>query len=80
MCFDGCTTEVWLDLVREAHTDGTAFLRALRAIGADTPADPAATLSPGALRRALRAFDAGGASVSYAVATCLIRRADRPAG
>ncbi len=77
MRFDGCATEIRLDLVREAHADGTAFLRALRAIGADTPADPAATRSPGALRRALRAFDAQGASVTYAVATCLIRRGGR---
>ncbi|GEP00452.1 methyltransferase [Methylobacterium haplocladii] len=75
--FGGCTAEIRLDLLREAHADGAAFLRALRTIGAQTPADQAAILSPGALRRALRAFDAQGASVTYAVATCLVRRADR---
>ncbi|MCE4222567.1 methyltransferase domain-containing protein [Methylobacterium sp. C25] len=78
MRFENCRTEIRLEDVRETHADGAAFLRALRAIGADTPAELAAPRSAGQLRRALRAFDAQGASVTYAVATCLIRRAGEP--
>ncbi|GEP10800.1 methyltransferase domain-containing protein [Methylobacterium gnaphalii] len=75
MRFAACRTEIRLEDVRETHEDGAAFLRALRAIGAQTPSDLTAARSPGQLRRALRAFDARGATVTYAVATCLIRRA-----
>lgn len=80
MRFAGCLTEIRLDTLREDHADGAAFLRALRTIGAQTPADRAVIRSPGALRRALRTFEAQGSSVTYAVATCLIRRIDCPAG
>lgn len=73
MSFAGCTTRVSVAPLVEAHGDGRAFLRSLRAIGASTPAGRRA-LSPGALRRVLQVFEAGGASVTYAVATCLIRR------
>ena len=76
--FEGCASEVRLDRLRESHADGRAFLRALRAIGAGTPAVPASQRSAGALRRALRAFEAQGASVTYAVAIVLIRRGTPP--
>lgn len=69
-----CTIEVSLAPIVETHADGRAFLAALRAIGAQTPGD-ATPLSSGALRRVLRRFDAAGATVTYEVATCLVRRA-----
>lgn len=63
-----------VDFHHEAHASGRAFLRALRAIGADTPDPGHRTLGPGEMRRVLRRFDAGGASVSYEVITCHYRR------
>lgn len=70
---EGCDVEVCIAPVEEAHADGRAFLRSLREIGAATPGADR-YLSPGALRRVLRRFDAGGAQVTYEVATLLIRR------
>lgn len=81
--FAGCTSEIRLDHHRDPHRDGAAFLKSLRAIGAHTPAPRAAAFSPGTLRRTLRAFEAEGATVTYVVATCLIRRnapRGRPSG
>ena len=72
----GCTLAVSAEPVVEAHADGRAFLGSLRAIGAGTPG-ASRTLSPGAMRRVLRAFEAGGAQVTYEVATLLIRRDPR---
>lgn len=72
LSFPGCVTALSLACVVEAHADGRAFLKALRAIGAQTPAVRPAP--PHVLRRVLRHFDEGGARVTYAVATCLIRR------
>lgn len=72
--FEGCTTTVTAETLVEAHADGRAFLKALRAIGAGTPALRPA-LSTGALRRVLHRFDEGGASATYVVASVLIRRA-----
>lgn len=69
----GCAVRVTGETLVEAHADGRAFLTALRAIGAGTPGD-AAPLSPGALRRVLRSFEAGGSAVTYEVVTLLIRR------
>ena len=69
----GCTVSVSVEPVVETHADGRAFLAALRAIGAQTTGSQAA-LSAGALRRVLRRFDATGASITYEVATLLIRR------
>jgi malonyl-CoA O-methyltransferase len=71
--FVGCTTSVSSASLVEAHTDGRAFLKALRAIGAGTPVLRPA-LSPGALRRVLHRYDASGASATYVVANVLIRR------
>jgi malonyl-CoA O-methyltransferase len=69
----GCTHTATAEPVMEAHADGRAFLNALRAIGAGTPGD-VTPLSPGAMRRVLRAFEDEGARVTYEVATLLIRR------
>ena len=72
--FEGCTTRVTgYDLV-EDHASGPGFLRSLRAIGAQTGRREGASLSAGALRGVLRRFEAGGARVTYATATCLIRK------
>ena len=62
-----------VDIHREAHASGRAFLRALRAIGADTPDPGHRALGPGEMRRVLRRFDASGPSVSYEVITCHYR-------
>ncbi|AWN41081.1 methyltransferase domain-containing protein [Methylobacterium durans] len=70
----GCTLSVAEEPFVEAHPDGRAFLAALRAIGARTPGEGGRPLSPGALRRVLRSFEADGARVTYRVATCLVRR------
>ena len=70
---EGCDVAVSIAPVTEAHADGRAFLRSLREIGAATPGADR-SLSPGALRRVLRRFDAGGARVTYEIATLLIRR------
>lgn len=55
------------------HADGLAFLRALRAIGAATSWN--GTAAPTGLRRAIAAFEAGGARASYDIAQILIQRA-----
>ncbi|HEV7439857.1 MAG TPA: methyltransferase domain-containing protein [Methylobacterium sp.] len=69
----GCTVSVAVEPAVEAHPDGHAFLASLRAIGAGTPAG-GTPLPAGTLRRVLRHFEAGGARVTYAVATCLVHR------
>lgn len=72
----GCTLTVSAELLVEAHADGRAFLNALRAIGAGTPST-SEPLSPGAMRRVLRGFEAAGSRVTYEVATLLVRRAEQ---
>lgn len=54
----------------EHHDSGLEFMRALRAIGAHTARQAHRPLSPAALRRVIRNFEAGGAAVSYEVVTC----------
>lgn len=76
LAFPGCTLDLSAEPVVEAHSDGRAFLHALRAIGAGTPGE-GTPLAPGSLRRVLRAFEAGGARVTYEVATLLIRRVEQ---
>lgn len=76
LMFPGCTLDLSAEPVVEAHPDGRTFLHALRAIGAGTPGE-GTPLAPGSLRRVLRAFEAGGARVTYEVATLLIRRAEQ---
>lgn len=58
----------------EPHTDGRAFLRGLKAIGAQTPWGPRAPLTPASMRRVLRAFEDAGASVTYEIVHVLIRK------
>lgn len=70
----GCTSLVSVESYAESHRDGRAFLKALKAIGAGTPALPAGALSAGSLRSVLRSFEVGGSCVTYAIATCLYRR------
>ncbi len=70
----GCTSAIHVRTMSESHRDGRAFLKALKAIGAGTPTARTGALSAGALRPVLRSFEKGGSRVTYAVATCLLRR------
>ena len=71
----GGTGAVELEAIRSHHPDGLAFLRALRAIGADVPASGHQPLPAGALRRVLRHFTApAGVTVTYNIAYGLYRR------
>lgn len=56
-----------------SYADGRAFLAALKRIGAATPAEGHRPLSPGALRRAIKAMGAP-APVTYDVLTVLLIR------
>lgn len=58
-----------LDL-SEQHDDGLTFLRAARRAGVD--AAFGRTLSAGTMRRAVKAFEAGGATVSYCAALAVL--------
>ncbi len=59
----------------DEHPSALDFLRSLRRIGADLPADHARPLSPGALRRILRQVDAQGhVNATYHVLTVLWRK------
>ena len=59
-----------MDLV-ERHADGLAFLKAARKAGVD--ASLQRTLSAGAMRRALKSFEAGGATITYRAALIVLR-------
>lgn len=63
----------------ERHADARAFLRAVRSIGAGTAAPGHTPLSPSALRRVMRRFEAEGAIATYEVVTCRLERATDPA-
>lgn len=52
----------------EAHADARAFLSGLRDIGAHRPREPRPPLPTPALRRAMAAFEAGGAHATYVIA------------
>lgn len=58
----------------ERHPSGLAFLRALKAIGATTAWTQPSTHTPTRLRRAIAAFEDGGAAVTYQIAEILIQR------
>ena len=60
----------------ERFADARNFLRDLKAIGASTPRPDHVPLPASQMRRVMRAFEAGGASVSYEVLTCHFRKAD----
>lgn len=56
----------------ETHADARAFLRGLRDIGAHRPREPRPPVPPSALRRAMAAFEAAGARVTYVIAYGMI--------
>ena len=60
--------EVELEQRIETHADARAFLAGLRDIGAHRPRDPRPPLPAPALRRAMAAFEAAGARVTYVIA------------
>jgi malonyl-ACP O-methyltransferase BioC/dethiobiotin synthase len=63
------------------HPDGLHFLRALKGIGATTPAPGRAPLGAAQLRRVLAAFDEQGAGVSYHLAYGMWKKSKQsPAG
>lgn len=62
----GATVE--LESVRETHHDARAFLASLRAIGAHRPRAARPPVAAPALRRAMAAFEAAGATVTYNIA------------
>lgn len=70
------TDALTVDRYRERHADARAFLDALRGIGAQTSHSGHRPLSPRALRRVMRRFEANGAIASYEVVTCHVRRAN----
>jgi malonyl-CoA O-methyltransferase len=59
-----------LDLI-ERHADGLSFLKAARLTGVDTSFGRA--LGPGTMRRAMKAFEAAGAAITYRAALVLLR-------
>nr|WP_063584006.1 methyltransferase [Achromobacter ruhlandii] len=58
------------------HPDGLHFLKALKGIGATTPAPGTAPLGPAALRRVLAQFDQQGATVTYHLAYGIWKKHD----
>lgn len=72
----GTTIAVEKETMVETHADARAFLRALRAIGAHRPLHPRPPISPAALKKAMAAFDASGARISYQVAHVFLRRGE----
>jgi malonyl-CoA O-methyltransferase len=73
----GTTAEVKTSTYVDPVASGHAFLRSLRAIGAQTPSDGHRTLTAGQMRRVLRAFEAR-PQVTYQIATCRFRRDAAP--
>jgi len=67
---DGQAGDVAIERFTSTYASGRDFLRTLRAIGAATPRPSHQPLSPRAMRKVLRAFEAGGARVSWDVAFC----------
>jgi len=67
----GPEAEIQTLRLAETHADGLAFLRAARRAGID--AGLGRPLTAGAMRRAIAAFEAGGATVNYRVALVLER-------
>lgn len=63
-----------LDHHLDRHDSALDFMRALKAIGAQTAARRHRPLPPATLRRVMRRFEEGGCVVSYEVATCHYRR------
>lgn len=72
----GFSGTVTTSAVAEPQGSARAFLHAVKAIGAGTSAPGHAPLPPGALRRVMASFEAGGAMATYQVATCIWRKDD----
>ena len=69
------TTRLEITPVRVAHPDGRSFLDGLRRIGAHVPAEGHRPLSPGQLRRVLRAFEPpAGLTETYQTAYLTVRK------
>jgi len=64
----------------QPHRDGMAFLRGLKAIGADAPAPGRRPLPPAMFKQILRSFDTRGASVTYHLAYGTWNKSDAPRG
>ena len=62
---------VTIEDIPEQHESARAFLRAVKAIGAGTPAEGHRPLGAGSLRKAMRHFEAGGGSATYRLAIVL---------
>ena len=69
---------VEVETLREQHSDARAFLRAVKAIGAGSPASGHRPLTPAALRRVMARFDAQGGAASYEVVTVDLHRGTGP--
>ncbi len=72
LCPSGTEVAIETYHLSEAHADGLAFLRGLRAIGAATPWEGKG--SPARLRHAIARFEAGGAAVGYEIAEVFVRK------
>jgi malonyl-CoA O-methyltransferase len=71
---DDCTMDIRQYRLLQHHRDGLAFLRSLKAIGANARWDDTALSPPGALRHALSLFERQGGTVSYEIAEVAIQR------
>lgn len=67
--------DIVVERIVECHDDAAGFLRALKAIGAQTPKRRHRPLAPRDLRRVMATFDDAGACVTYEVATAYYLRA-----
>ena len=63
--YEGAALSLVQERVVERHTDGAAFVRTLKAVGAGTPRPGRLPLSAPQLRRVLRRFEAAGAAATY---------------
>lgn len=57
------------------HCDAYGFLRSLKAIGAGTPKPGHRPLNTAVFRQVMARFEAAGATATYVVATCTVRKA-----
>ncbi|MGE0775844.1 MAG: methyltransferase domain-containing protein, partial [Sphingomonadaceae bacterium] len=71
---DTCTVDVSGYGLEQKHVDGKAFLRSLKAIGANARWRDDAPAPAGRLRRAITLFEQQGATISYEIAEVIIRR------
>jgi malonyl-CoA O-methyltransferase len=61
-------------LLKEQHASGRDFLRGLKAIGAATAWDRSGAPGTAPLRKAIKTFEDGGATISYKIAEVAIQR------